>query len=253
MKRSYGSIVVMLCAVLFSFSSCGGGGGGGEDPLLSAGSAGNALANGLVAYYRFNNDCNDASGNGYHGTPVNSPVFANNRFGAAQSAIEFTFALDNYVEVNHHSFIKPARNEITVTFWIKVTWPDTSNIWTYFIMGNDFGCWYTFSTADPTHHYVGFAIDNQAFGATSSISVDITPNAWVHIAGLYNGNKIKIYYNGVFSDSINWPGTITDLGRNLTIGEWPPSKTLDCLIDDLRIYDRVLSDAEILEIYNYHN
>ena len=45
--------------------------------------------NGLVAYYPFNGNANDASGNGNHGT-VNGAILANDQNGNQNKAYEFT-------------------------------------------------------------------------------------------------------------------------------------------------------------------
>jgi hypothetical protein len=48
----------------------------------------NFLTNGLVAYYPFNGNAKDASGNGNNGT-MNGAIFATNRFGQTNSAVYF--------------------------------------------------------------------------------------------------------------------------------------------------------------------
>jgi trimeric autotransporter adhesin len=221
-------------------------------PLMLFG-GNNVVTDGLVAYYPFNNNYRDYSGNRFNGTGVNSPVFTNDRFDSSQKAVQFAVLSDNYVEVNHQSFIKPARTEISVSFWINVTWPDTGNYFNYIILGNDFGVYYSYDTASPSDHYIKFVIIRAGSGVNNA-QADIDPNSWVHVTGVYDGTDIKLYINGSLATTTNWPGTIDDPSRNLTIGQYPGhGASLDGSIDDLRIYDRVLTVPEITEIYNYHN
>jgi hypothetical protein len=245
---------VISCAAIFLFAltSCGGGGGGGDSEGCTVNTV---VPDGLVAYYPFNNDyydysCNDYDGTG-NGTAV--PGFVTDRFGAAQKAVEFANASDNYVEVNHQSFIKAARAEVSVSFWINVKWPDTAEYDNYIILGNDFGVYYVYRFASPANHYLRFVITRAAGPSSNYAQADIATNTWVHIVGTYDSTNIKIYCNGALTSTTSWPGTISDKLCNLTIGKYPPYGTIDAQIDDFRIYDRVLSDAEILEIYNYHN
>jgi len=46
----------------------------------------------LVAYYPFNGNANDASGNGNHGTLMNGAGFCNDRFNIANSSLRLTNA-----------------------------------------------------------------------------------------------------------------------------------------------------------------
>src|SRR5450631_1606614 len=63
--------------------------------LLTNATAQSFLTNGLVAYYPFNGNANDASGNGINGT-VNGATLIPDRFGIANRAYSFN-GVDNYV------------------------------------------------------------------------------------------------------------------------------------------------------------
>jgi hypothetical protein len=73
-------------------------------------------------------------------------------------------------------------------------------------------------------------------------------NVWYHIAGVFDGANIKLYVNGVLQQTVEftapWMGTgSTSIGRSRYAGVnadfWPG------FIDDVRIYSRALSDAEV--------
>jgi hypothetical protein len=61
---------------------------------------------GLVAYYPFNGNANDASGNNRNGTLVNGATFGLDRFGAPNSSAKFD-GVDDYVRIidNGNAFI----------------------------------------------------------------------------------------------------------------------------------------------------
>jgi hypothetical protein len=57
------------------------------------------LNDGLVAYYPFNGNANDKSGNGNHGT-VHGATLTEDRFGNADSAYNFDGVYD-YIEIKN--------------------------------------------------------------------------------------------------------------------------------------------------------
>jgi hypothetical protein len=74
-------------------------------------------------------------------------------------------------------------------------------------------------------------------------------NEWHHVCGTYNGSSIDLYLDGALDASL--PNTMTPIGTsttNLFIGENPEAtgRYWDGLIDEVRIYSRALSRAEIL-------
>jgi hypothetical protein len=155
----------------------------------------------------------------------------------------------DYVNVPNLSFISAGRNAVTVSFWIKLL-PSTPTFSGYFIMSNDFGVWIDYVTGNTNCDYV-FAISVPGTNSATAVVADIS--SWVHITGSFDGTNIRIYLNGVLAGTTSNPGTITNGGYNLSIGQFPVGTTPDCMIDDFRIYNRVLSDTEIMQVYNYHN
>src|SRR5205085_3568228 len=76
------------------------------------------LNNGLVAYYPFNCNANDASGNG------NNPIFNNatltsDVYGNANSAYHFN-GIDNYIQIPNSNSLNAA-NTISICAWVKPT------------------------------------------------------------------------------------------------------------------------------------
>ncbi|MGB9561394.1 MAG: LamG domain-containing protein, partial [bacterium] len=65
-------------------------------------------------------------------------------------------------------------------------------------------------------------------------------SGWNHIALTYNGTTMKLYINGAQANSQSLSGAITTNSNNLIIGEKFTGR-----IDEVRIYDRALSAAEI--------
>ena len=85
------------------------------------------------------------------------------------------------------------------------------------------------------------------YGATA-----MQTNTWYHVAGVYNAatRTVDVYLNGQL-DNASLDGTITasqqDSPLNVAIGRRPGSSGFEFngRIDDVRIYDRALTAAEI--------
>ena len=74
----------------------------------------------------------------------------------------------------------------------------------------------------------------------------LTANTWTHLTATYDGTALRIYVNGVQSAQLLAVGSITTSTGALKIGGnsiWP--EDFQGLIDEVRIYSRALSQAEI--------
>ncbi|MGB5725661.1 MAG: LamG-like jellyroll fold domain-containing protein [Thiogranum sp.] len=97
-------------------------------------------------------------------------------------------------------------------------------------------------------------------GFWRSQSGTVALNAWVHVAVVYDAssdaNDAEIYLDGVKQSplvEITPSGTIrSDASISLRMGNWAQdtTRTFDGIIDDVRIYDRMLSAAEIADTAN---
>ena len=89
-------------------------------------------------------------------------------------------------------------------------------------------------------------------GTTTTLiatSGDLLDNQWVHVAAVYDGATMKLYKDGVEVGSVAKTGSITtNSGVSAWIGGNPPGATdraWDGQIDDVRVYSRALTAAEI--------
>jgi hypothetical protein len=87
---------------------------------------------------------------------------------------------------------------------------------------------------------------------SSAFSVSTVPtNQWTHVAGVYDGSVIKLYFNGVLEGSTPWTQGIFAGTAPLTIGsDLAAGYFFDGLIDEPSIYNRALTSTEIQNIYN---
>jgi hypothetical protein len=171
-------------------------------PLLLAGTAYADLNEGLVAYYPFDGNANDVSGNINHGI-VHGATLTADRFGNLNSA--YSFNGGSYIKVSRSSSIEPS-NAITVSSWVK---PNNVTQWhqvltkRYSEHDDPWNSYIISTSNEGANNKWLFAISNGASGSRV-IVIDtevIVPNEWVHIVGTYDGSNIKLYVNGILKAS----------------------------------------------------
>ncbi len=82
-----------------------------------------------------------------------------------------------------------------------------------------------------------------------SAPVTLVPDQWYHVATTYNGSTVRLYVDGTEVGSQGKIGNLnTDASVDAALGDQPPgagSRPHDGLLDDVRIYSRGLSQAEV--------
>lgn len=76
------------------------------------------LDSGLVAYYSFNGNADDLSGNGNHGTVIGAVLIAD-RFGIDSSAYEFD-GTSSYITIDSSPTLESPSTELTQAAWINI-------------------------------------------------------------------------------------------------------------------------------------
>jgi len=207
---------------------------------------------GLVAYYPFNGNANDESGNGNDGT-VYGATLTTDRFDNPNSAYSFD-GVDDYIHVNHSSDFESS--SITAVTWIKVgehgnrviSKHSGSNQCSYFVGATKISDsnwnirWYIFSTS-----YQGRAIDYQT---------NLKSEDWYCVSASYDGSVSKLYLNGslVKDSTFNEPRAITSVPFLIGKYEYDPDNVKwDGKIDDVRVYNRALTESEIDSLYHLNS
>ena len=99
----------------------------------------------------------------------------------------------------------------------------------------------------------------EAYASSSSSYTQVTDNQWHHIVGIVNNDTWEIWLDGVKENSaitpVSWPylantEPLTIGKSNLFLNSIDNFSYYSGLIDDVRIYNRVLNENEISELYN---
>jgi len=202
----------------------------------------NPGTNGLVAHYAFENDANDSSGNNFHGTVVGDPVFVEGPAGYGM-ALDFDGDGD-YVDCGNNAAFS-VTDAITISVWINMR--AIAGDWRAIIAKGD-SAWRISTNASTQGMHFGFTGSSRNYQRVDS-ATQVPFNEWHHICATYDitvGGHI--YIDGI-EDGEN-PETlgITTNNSNLYIGNNSdnPDRFWDGLIDEVAIYNRAVSEAEVL-------
>lgn len=200
---------------------------------------------GLEAWWSFSGNTNDLSGNGNNFTNTGAAALTTDRDGNANSAYNFN-GVDQYLIVNSPSFSFAESDSFTVSFWTQ----KASNQYGIAVMqssgtsGNFI--WLFQSSATGV---LNFGTNKQGSAwswANSAYSV----NQWEHFLGTYANGTMKIYKNGQYVTSATFGNTGSiKAALPLRIGRSHGGNYYAGKIDDLGIWSRVLSQAEITDLY----
>ncbi len=213
------------------------------------------LNDGLVAYYPFNGNASDASGNANHGTPMNGVQLTQDRFGNANNAYFFD-GVDDFISIPNSASLNPS-NALSITLYFKPARnglqnligkiASTGGVATQYQMAMDFNLHpgVLFGVNPIASGCAGVPLNSAYVNTGSPVGVD----QWHCIVGTFDNGIQKIYLNGVLIETLNTGFTTLNQCVNATIqiGKWWNGDPLmyQGVIDEIRIYNRALNQDEV--------
>ncbi len=214
---------------------------------------------GLVAYYPFEGNANDASGNRNNGTPDGGVTFVQGRSGLAAQ-----FAGGGFVDCGNGPAFQFHDSDLTLCAWVYndgnsgesvILSKEKSGVPQHqfrlatqggdtvcFIMCDDGYLWYPFGLWDPSGGY--------------HLQTSLPVSQWSHVVVTRSGLTFKLFVNGSQKSECTIQVNFDHSNNyNLMIGaRYGPGAGYDFFyrgkIDDVRIYNRALSAAEVQALYN---
>ena len=203
-----------------------------------------SLNDGLVAYYPFNGNANDESGNANNGV-VNGATLSNDRFENENSAYYFSgegceTRVD--VQVDMSSFV----DEMSISFWLFRSGDGCMSPRILEMLGENGA--YIQASGDGIYGFDG--------GIGSSIETD--DNNWHHfVLTISNGGYSELFQDGMMVDSgiitpTGIPLDVSNLNGDLAIGRMnhPAWDAFNGKLDDIGIWNRALTENEVIELYH---
>ncbi|WP_210513693.1 LamG domain-containing protein [Hymenobacter terricola] len=243
----------------------------------------------LVAQWKFAGNANDATANANNGVlktgpagaaptfpaaPADGtvlPIAVADRFGRANQAYEFNGGA--YIEVPYRLALNP--QAITISAWVK---PFDSNPDNYIVSLNRW-TGYKFQLQGDRKPFLTVTTTNTTnpISDRDAASGIVAVNVWSHVVSSYVDGTMKFYINGALVKTwTDVTGTIRAVGQQvpLCIGQQLPKNIYNSAptagqaadyfqyyspayfkgqMDDIRIYNRALSDAEVQSIFTIEN
>jgi hypothetical protein len=232
---------------------------GAGPSIVTSGLTLNLDAGNVSSYPGYGTTWNDLSGNGNNGTLINSPTYNSSNSGyltfGGTNGNNGTFnSTDQYVQIASPTSIPLGNTARTISTWVRKL--EVTNPYPYEIVG--MGAWlsnnrsvFTLTVAsNPLAPSLTTWGDDYS-GPTGYIS----NNTWVNLSVTYNGNtSLIVYVNGTQVGTFTFSSQLDTVfgASGLTIGTWKDGQWNSFVgdISNVLIYNRTLSDVEILQNYN---
>lgn len=197
-----------------------------------------------IAYYSLDTNAADSSGNENNGSIVGSANFVSGQIGNALS-----FDGSNYINVPDSSNLDLGEN-YSISLWTN---PNNLPTWQCMVergssASNRMGLWLN-------NDQITFETSNNG-GNWWNTSSTISTGQWHHIVATHEGttDTESIYVNGTLIGSQTGRTTDTPNSGALSIGSSPAYSfgyKFNGNIDDVRIYNKVLSQTDILDLFGF--
>ena len=216
-------------------------------------------AEGLTAYYPFNGNANDVSGNRF-----NCVNYGESRYPTAviNEGRHFVVDLDNHEYLEIPNMIN--NDEYTISFWVKFADSSVHNTLLAFGTANDWvrsDLWIYTSTSrlaiiqdeqdirTANYGHIGHYPKSDKFLSSEVLKSD----RFYFVSVVYSDRELKLYLDGNLYNVYEDVNPIPISQAKGYVGIIPHQNQLryqlDGVLDELSIYDRALSEEEILLLY----
>ena len=183
--------------------------------------------------------------------------------GKVRQAFSFN-GIDSSVDIPQTASLN-VNKQVSIEFWMKPAEENTMDNCCQGLVGTDYYVMEISGGQINNEIGVNFAIHSNSFYTLTSdknnSGFKVKPGQWSFVVGTYDGNSLRLYINGREEVQVNYQGTITPMTSEgfLSIGsedgragcpDCPGTRYFNGLIDEVSIYDRALTNAEIQSIYS---
>lgn len=209
---------------------------------------------GMIGYFNFNNSLANPVSAAITATAFSAP-FTTNKNGTANSAIQFGGTTASYVNFTDNGDIDfTGSNNFTISFSFYFNGTATGGLIDNCL---NYGGWGIFLW-QPTPGIWNIQFNYKYNSVGSSAATAFSLGAWHHVAAVRNNGTISVYIDGVFRLSAAEGTTSPTYPINMIAGAMaysgyspPRYNPFNGKMDEIRIYNRELSAAEILSLSSF--
>ena len=209
-----------------------------------------SLEDGLVAYFPLNINASDASGNGHDGSEYGGVAYVDSMMGGAA---EFD-GLNDYIDIPYTAAIEPS--VFSISLWMK---SDKQDKQTLISTNDNNSCSHGYNIIIRQDGFSSIGIDPSSGCGSIAVFIRsddiINDGAWHHLVAIYDGDyTLSMYIDDIFQSDMD-AGDYAKPHRSIRIGmQRDPNDItkryyLKGCVDEVRIYNRVLTEPEIHQFY----
>jgi chitodextrinase len=232
---------------------------GNESPIseitVSTDAEINTSEPGLIAWYKFDGNANDATPYANHGATGGNPIYeaVTHPNGTGNQAIKFDGVQDSVLMPNAVQLIS---DYATVSFWIR---PDAVSVdaEAYVI---DFGHWsQRYKISLPQHLKIVWTTnsnnavsDNFIHDMDSKDGNELIVGNWWYVTMVHDGTNDIIYLDGVDVNNLPAAGTLNSTSFPLGMGSNPidGGQYFNGALDEVKFYNKALTPGEVANLFN---
>ena len=201
---------------------------------------------GLLAWYNFNGNGANANNASLNTLANYGATFVPDRFGNVNAAAYVDGLGSQWMQLSTPSFTFSQTGAFTLAVWVKKSVQNSSGV----ILMSGTTTANNFITNIQGATGVQFGVNKQQSPWTWLNCTD-TIGAWMHLVGTYSNGKMKLYRDGVLQDSTTFTltGSVA-VNQTLWVGRGPSGNYYTGVFDDIGIWNRSLTQAEITALYN---
>ncbi|MDP2162112.1 MAG: LamG domain-containing protein [Flavobacterium sp.] len=196
-----------------------------------------------LAIYTFNNgSLEDTSGNNYHLTNPTTASIGSDRSGNQNCAYQFNDANGDYLELVNPEFLNDIQTtDLSISFWIK----PIDNSYAKLLIREDLefcnhqmGLWNISFINSRLNCVVGSRIVGGVHPGQNGV--------WKHIVMTINASDLILYINGIPHSGIE----ASTVCNPMNVGNLYIGRSYNGSMDDIFVFDKVLTPEEVMELYN---
>jgi hypothetical protein len=199
----------------------------------------------LAAFYPFNGNANDESGNGNNGFVFQAQL-TEDRFGNANKAYVFD-GINDYIQVQNNSTLN-FQNSITVNFWMR-----PGEFYEREAYPISHGNWENRWKISITNKKIRWTVKTSSGIKDLDSETELVLDSLYNVTAIYDGNDFEVYLNGELDAFSSFSGSILTTNIDLIFAQVLPGNNnfnYKGVLDDIRIYNYAIPYSEIQALYD---